>query len=206
MIHERLRRIKRVILSIGHDPKSQGAENRKGEKENTLCTNIALLIAEHLRANGLVVWLLPDFSLPDTIQYVNTQGNALTDIAFEIHKDSCGSAYNDQNMNRRCGLYFETNSAGAKIIAETMIGSMEYSGAHETSWVRPDTESNHKRLGFCSRTKMLAMIAELGFIEGNNDKDECEWYAWTFAKSVLMVLDMPIRSVPFDFTTFKPVI
>lgn len=206
MVHDRLKKIKRVILSIGHDPKAQGAANERGEKENPLCQIIAHHAASYLRANGLVVWLLPDFTLYDTIKYLNVQGNAFMDMAIEIHKDACGKIYNDQNMKRRCGLYFAAYSAGAKTIASTMVNAMEQEGAHETSWVRPDSESNHERLGFCAKTKMLALIAELGFIEGNNDPDECEWYAWALAKSILTVLDMPIRAIPINMTTIKPIL
>jgi len=206
MIHDRLKKINRIIISIGHDPKAQGAQNAKGEKENTLCRTIAQHLANYLNKNGFVVWLIPDYTLAETIQYLNLHFNSFTDFALEIHKDSCGNIYNDENMHRRCGLYFEANSSGARSVADRMIQTMEDEGAHETSWVRPDTDSHHGRLGFCSRTKMLAMIAELGFIEGNNEPDECEWYAWVLTRAILMVLEKPIKYMPINMTTIQPIL
>jgi hypothetical protein len=50
---------------------------------------------------------------------------------------------------------------------------------------------------------MIAMIAELGFIEGSNEDDENEWYAWTLAKALLQILEMPIKNIPINFTTIK---
>jgi N-acetylmuramoyl-L-alanine amidase len=196
MVHDSLKRVKRVILSVGHDPKNVGAQNAKGEKENTLCAKIASLAASALRANGVVVWLLPDMPLADTIKYLNIQGNAYTDIALEIHKDSFQD-YVEKDMKRRCGLYYATESAGTKTIAQALVNNFIKSGAHPTSWIRPDTDNgnNHSRLGFCAKTKMIAMIAEMGFIEGSNADDENEWYAWALAKAILQVLEMPIPPV-----------
>jgi N-acetylmuramoyl-L-alanine amidase len=205
MVHESLKKVKRVIISIGHDKTRVGAMNKRGEKENTLATDIAVKVAQYLRANGLVVWLMPDYTLADTIKYLNIQGNAYTDMALEIHKDS-SDKYNEANMRRRCGLYFAAENAGAKTIASAMVNTMIKEGAHVTSWVRPDTDSNHGRLGFCAKTKMLAMIAEMGFIEGSNAPDENEWYAWALAKSILQVLEMPIRAIPINGTTIQPIL
>lgn len=202
MVHDSLKRVKRVILSIGHDPKAVGAENAKGEKENDLCAQITKHTASYLRANGVVVWLLPDKPLAETIKYLNIQGNAYTDIALEIHKDSF-THYNEKDMGRRCGLYYATENAGTKSIAHALINNMIKNGAHPTSWIRPDTDNgnNHSRLGFCAKTKMIAMIAEMGFIQGSNAEDENEWYAWALAKGILQILDMPVKNIPINFTT-----
>ncbi len=204
MVVSSLKKINRVIISIGHDKKAQGAENAKGEKENAICEKIAVRIAQYLRANDVVVLLLPDYTLADTIRTINKLGNSVTDIAFEIHKDSF-EHYNEQHMNRRCGLYYASSNKSAATIAANIVNTMKTEGAHKTSWVRPDTMSNHKRLAFCKSTKMFAMIAELGFIEGKNDDNECEWYAWTFSKAILSVLDIPIRRVPLNSSTINPV-
>ena len=195
MVHDSLKKVKRIILSVGHDPRAVGAQNNRGEKENTLAANITNRAAAYLRANGLVVWLMPDYTLADTIKYLNIQGNTFTDLAIEVHKDSCGALYNETNMRRRCGLYFAAESAGTGSIARAMVAVFTKEGAHPTSWVRPDTDSNHGRLGFCAKTKMIAMIAELGFIEGNNAPDENDWYAWALAKSILTILEMPIKPI-----------
>jgi N-acetylmuramoyl-L-alanine amidase len=154
MVHDSLKRVKRVILSIGHDPKNVGAQNKQGEKENTLCAKIASHAASALRANGVVVWLLPDKSLADTIKYLNIQGNAYTDIAIEIHKDSF-EGYLEKDMKRRCGLYYAYENAGAKTIAHALVDKMIKAGAHPTSWIRPDNTNgnNHPRLGFAPKPK-----------------------------------------------------
>jgi N-acetylmuramoyl-L-alanine amidase len=148
---------------------------------------------------------MPDLNLKNTIRYLNTNGNATTDLAIEIHKDAIGDTYNDAQMKRRVGLYYMRDGIGGNLrIAGAMIRTMQNIGAHPTSWIRPDTESNHKQLGFCRKTKMLSMIAELGFIEGSNATDENEWYAWALTKAILQVLEKPILVVPINFTTIFP--
>jgi N-acetylmuramoyl-L-alanine amidase len=206
MIHERLKRINRIILSIGHDPKSKGATNEHGENENALATDIATKAAKYLRANGLIVLLMPDLDLSQTVKYLNLQGNGITDLAIEVHKDSCGSIYNDKNMKRRCGLYYSLDSAGAGNIARNMALYFRENGAHSTSWARPDSDSPRKRLAFIRDTKMLANIYEAGFIEGENTPDENDWYAWTLCLSVLKVLEKPVLYVPVNMTTILPIV
>jgi N-acetylmuramoyl-L-alanine amidase len=204
MIHERLKRINRIVLSIGHDLKNVGATNDNGDNENALATDIATKAAQYLRANGLIVLLMPDLELSKTVRYLNLQGNGITDLAIEIHKDSCGSIYNDLNMERRCGLYYLAESAGSGNIARDMATHFRTTGAHVTSWARPDTDCPRKRLAFVRDTKMLAYIYEAGFIEGNNTPDENEWYAWVLCLSILNTLEKPVIYRPVNMTTILP--
>ena len=204
MIHQRLKLIKRIIISIGHDPKNVGAVNNKGEKENTLATDIAKKAASYLLANGVAVWLMPDLELSATIKNLYRLGKTESDLGIEIHKDST-DIFEASKMERRVGLYYLMESAGAGNIAKTMVLSMIANGAHNTSWTRVDTDSPRKRLAFVRDTKMLSYIYEAGFIEGNNMPDENEWYAWTLTKSILTILGKPIINTPINYTTIPPI-
>jgi N-acetylmuramoyl-L-alanine amidase len=203
MIHKRLNQIKRIVLSIGHDKKNVGAMNVKGEQENVLVTDIAEKTKCFLEKNGVNVLLLPDIDLSTTIKNLNKECDTFSDLAIEIHKDSCGDLYNDHKMYRRVGLYY-MESDGSMSIASQMIKSMMVSGAHNTSWVRIDTDSPRKRLAFVRDTKMLSYIYEAGFIEGSNTNEENEWYAWALARSILLVLEKPVHFIPENMTTNLP--
>jgi N-acetylmuramoyl-L-alanine amidase len=205
MVHQRLATIKRIIISIGHDPQNVGA-TYKSDKENTLAADIAQHTARFLLANGVKVWVMPDLELSKTVKEINKVGNRLTDMAIEIHKDSCGDDYDAERMNRRCGLYYLADSAGAGSIAKNLVLSLIANGAHNTSWARIDKDSPRKRLAFVRDTKVLTFIYEAGFIEGSNAHDENEWYAWVLTKAILNALQKPIVSTPINFTTIPPIL
>jgi N-acetylmuramoyl-L-alanine amidase len=194
MIHQRLQRINRVVLSIGHDAKAKGAE-ANGYFENDLCRKIAGYLTDYLSRNSINVLLLPDYSLPDTLRYIRTQCNTITDMVIEIHKDST-EPYQKETMHRRVGLYYFDEKAGAGSIAKAMIATMITEGGHKSSWTRTDIMSNHRRLGFCRDLRHLSYIAEMGFVEGDNSDEECKWYAESLGKAIILVLDKKPIDVP----------
>ena len=193
-MNPRLESIQRIILSIGHGGLSgekfdPGVTNNiTGETENKICRKIAMKTANLLTQNGLIVLLLPDHSLESSIQYINYTGDAHTDWAIEIHKDSTDN-FSPQKMINRMGVYYHPVSKGSKEIAEIMIKIMKENGAGSSSWARPDTDSNHGTLGWIRQPKMLSHIIESGFIEDKNDESNNELYAKLIAVSICRALD-----------------
>jgi N-acetylmuramoyl-L-alanine amidase len=178
----------RIVLSIGHDPKTVGATNKRGDKENSLCAAIVVATKQELLNLGVEVVVIPDLPLGATVDYINQNFTAKDVIAIEIHKDACGDIYNDKNMYRRCGFYHTKGSTKTQKICEHLTATFKKEGAHETSWTRPDDANaktgGHPFLAFCRNITITSIIAELGFIEGSNSQSENDWYAKTLAKAI----------------------
>lgn len=187
VINSRMGVVNRVILSIGHDPKSVGVVNSRGEKENDIARKIAEITRDYLLLKGVNVILLEDLTLSETIAQINKIGKR-SDIAIEVHKDSFGEAWDENKMRRRVGLYYFAGSAGSQEIARGMVNHMKSKGGHDTSWVRMDTESPRKRLGFVRDTSTLSYIYEGGGIEGDNCEYENTWYGVVLGESILKVM------------------
>jgi N-acetylmuramoyl-L-alanine amidase len=190
---ERLKPIRRIIISVGHgglkgEKFDTGAVNAQGVTENAQCRIIAGYLCQELLTGGYPVLLLPDIGLVKTLDYLKRNGNAQSDWAIELHKDSAN--YKAETMHRRCGLYYFAESSSSSAVSRQMINCMVGEGAHGTSWSRADTDSPRKYLGFVRELKMLSHIAELGFIEGDTSDGECRWYAQALARSILKVLEL----------------
>lgn len=186
----RLSKINRVVLSIGHQKgKDTGAVNTKtGETENDQCTAIVGKVSELLKQNGIPVLTLPDVSLAETCNMINSRCNATTDIAFEVHKDS-SDEYKPETMHRRMGVYGHPESAQSMQIARLMRDSFIASGAEpKTTWARIDTERGFT-LAFVRRPKCLSFVLEAGFIEGDNSESEQWFYAETITKAICDILE-----------------
>jgi N-acetylmuramoyl-L-alanine amidase len=183
---ERLKKIKRVILSVGHGgSKSQfdtGAV-ANGTTENEQCRIILGYLVKELLSRNIVLLVIPDWSLQATISYINNVGVSYSDWAIELHKDSA-LPYNAEAMHRRFGIYYHPESAGSGPVAKAITDLMKKSGASDTSWSRADTESPRKKLAWIRQPKMLSHIVELGFIEGNNSDDENRWWAASLAEAI----------------------
>lgn len=197
-MYERLESINRIILSIGHggmkdeNKFDSGAVNEMtNEKENTEASQIALKVAGYLRDAGLIVLLMPDFSLGRTIEIINSKGDSDTDWAFEIHKDS-STSFSTAKMGRRMGIYYHPTSKESKEIAEDMIAHLRLEGAHSTSWARPDTASNHGSLAWLRKPKMLSHLIEAGFIQDNNNEVSDNFYATVIAKTIGKMLGVQV--------------
>ena len=191
---ERLKPIRRIIISIGHG-------GQKGEKfdtgavangftENEQCRQIAGYLVQELSRSNLPVLVVPDWGLSKSIDYINSIGNAYSDWAIELHKDS--APYDAERMHRRCGAYFYSDDTGCAAVAKQLAEVLKTEGAHLTSWARPDTDSRFGKLGFIRNTKMLSHIIELGFIEGDNSTAENIWYAGALAKAIVNLLNPPL--------------
>ena len=190
---ERLKSIKRIILSVGHggltgEDHDSGAEV-KGFNENDQCRMIAGYLCAELTKSGFAVLVIPDWGLQKSINYINSVGNTSNDWAIEIHRDSADN-FNPKTMARRCGVYFLYETAGSAVVAKSIANCLITEGAHTSSWARADTESPRKRLAFIRQPKMLSHIIELGFIQDNNTEAECKWYAVALAKSLVKVLSI----------------
>lgn len=191
-MYDRIESVNRIILSIGHggltgEDYDPGAINSKThEVENIEAKQIVMKLAQYLTNAGLAVLILPDFGLQKTITYVNAMGDAHTDWAFEIHKDST-NAYTD-SMKRRMGIYYHPSSTGSKEIAEVMIAEMKRNGASESSWARVDTDSNHTSLGWIRKPKMLSHLIEAGFMQDKNDNESDTFYAGTIGAAICAIL------------------
>ena len=194
-MNQRLEHVNRIILSVGHgglagenyDP---GAVNPiTNEKENIVAKQIVVNVASYLISNGLPVLILPDYGLSKTVTYVNSVGDAHTDWAFEIHKDSFGN-YNPDTMKRRMGIYFHPTSQGSKEIAEGFVKIWKDTGAHSTSWTRPDTSSNHGSLAWIRKTNMLAHLIEAGFIQDSNEESDNDFYSRLIANAICDAMDI----------------
>ena len=184
---ERLKNVKRIILSIGHGGKKgerfDSGATANGITENDQCTILTNKLQALLVAAKVPVLVIPDFGLTKTVKYMNNVGNAYSDWAFEIHKDS--ATYNPATMHRRMGIYAHPESTQAMRIAQSMVASFQRSGANATSWARVDSDSNHGSLWFIRKPKMLSMIIEAGFIEGDCSDAENNFLAQTICEAIL---------------------
>jgi N-acetylmuramoyl-L-alanine amidase len=187
MVFERLKAVKRVIVSIGHGGGDVGAVNNRGDFENKEAYMIAYKVESQLKAMGIDVVIVPDYGLQKTCDYINRIGKAKTDIAFEIHKDS-SDEYSDKTMRRRLGFYFHPKSEDADNIACALVDVAWKMGASESSWARPDTQSNHGTLAFIRQPKMLSFIYEAGFIEDLNTEVERLFYASVLVEGIAKIL------------------
>jgi N-acetylmuramoyl-L-alanine amidase len=192
-MNPRLSNVNRIILSIGHGGLSENADpgaidSKTGVKENAEAKIIVAKLAAHLTANGFTVLMLPDFSLAQSIRHVNEIGNARSDWALEIHKDSTES-FKPTTQATMMGVYYHPTSKGSKDIAESLVANLKNAGANLRSWSRPDTVSNHGRLGWIRQPKMLSHIIEAGFIQDSNTEADHEKYALLIAKAICGVMD-----------------
>lgn len=189
MKYERLKNVKRVLLSIGHCAGHDlGACNDRGDNENEEATEIAWDIKSGLEAQGIECYLLPDYTLQNTCDLINKIGHIQTDMAIEIHKDSTDN-YTPLSMRRRVGFYFHPKSYDADAIAANLVNVAKEMGAAKTSWTRPDTDSHHKQLAFIRQPKMLSFIYEAGFIQDINTEDERQFYASVLVKGIVHILE-----------------
>ena len=186
-MYYRLQSINRIIISVGHgglagEDYDSGA-TFEGHTENAEAKQIAALLATKLTRNGLTAILLPDYGLAKTIAFINAQYDAHTDWAFEIHKDSSNN-FSALTMKKRAGIYYHPTSQDSKAIAESMVIAFKNNGANQTSWARPDTESNHYRLGWIRQPKMLSHLIECGFMQDDLSDASDEFYATIIAKAI----------------------
>ena len=70
-----------------------------------------------------------------------------------------------------------------------MVTYMKNNGAGKSSWSRPDTDSNHRTLGWIRQPKMLSHIIEAGFIQDDNSVASCDLYAKLIAGAICTALD-----------------
>ncbi len=183
----RLDSVNRIILSVGHGGLA-GESYDSGATfgsytENTEAKQIATLLASKLSRNGLTTVLLPDYGLAKTIAFVNAQYDAHADWAFEIHKDSTDN-FKKTTMAKRAGIYYHPTSTDSKAIADAMVKVFKDNGANKTSWSRPDTDSNHGRLGWIRQPKMLSHLIECGFMEDDLSNATDDFYATIIAKAI----------------------
>jgi N-acetylmuramoyl-L-alanine amidase len=191
----RLQKISRVVLSIGHQKgKDTGAVNTKtGETENDQCFAIVAKIMSLLKLNGMKHLVLSDMSLTETCNYINTRCNSITDICFELHKDSFDK-YDPTTMHRRMGVYGHPYASQSMQIAHLMKDSFLQSGAQADTWARVDTDRGFT-LAFVRRPKGLSFVIEAGFIEGDNSEDEQWFYAITITKAIMDILEKPFNKL-----------
>lgn len=182
-IMERLKNIRRVILSIGHGGGDPGAVHG-ALNENEECRRIVGFVAQHLIHLGVTVQVAPDLSLSNTCAWLNSNGHATFDWALEIHKDSF-VPYNPDTQARRMGVYGHPTSAGSMDVARLLAEQFRLAGAHPTTWARPDTDSPRRQLAWIRRPKMLSHIIEAGGIQGER---EHEYYGRTIANSIDTIL------------------
>jgi N-acetylmuramoyl-L-alanine amidase len=183
----RLKTINRIILSAGHgglgnerhDPGATSGVNTENEEVK----QIILKLSAKLTSNQFTVVVLPDYGLYKTLTYLNSNYDAETDWALEIHKDSTGT-FNTATMSRRTGIYYHPALPESRSIADEMVKIFKLNGAHQTSWSRPDNASNHHSLAWIRKPKMLSHLIECGFMQGNLDVNEDEFYATIIAKGV----------------------
>ena len=118
-MNARLNPVNRILLSIGHggmngETYDPGAINSAtGEKENEIAKIITEKLNYYLTRNDIQTLLIPDNGLARSIKYVNEIGDAHTDWALEIHKDSTDH-YNATTMIKSMGIYYHPTSSGSK--------------------------------------------------------------------------------------------
>lgn len=187
MLFPRLGTVKRIILSVGHgglateqfDPGAMQGKN----SENQEAKQIVALLALQLAQLSIKTIILPDYGLSKTIQYLNNHYDAKTDWAIEIHKDSY-QQFDKTSMLKRAGIYYHPNSLNSQAIAEKMVSVFIENGANKTSWSRPDTASNHKKLAWIRQPIMLSHIVECGFMEDDLSNISDAFYADMLAKAI----------------------
>jgi N-acetylmuramoyl-L-alanine amidase len=187
---QRLNQVSRIILSVGHQRGVDSGATFFDIKEVNEALEIVGFAQSYLTELGIPVLVVPDLSLADTCDLINSMGDSYKDLAIEVHKDSA-EPYNPLTMHRRVGLYAHPESVNALSIAGQMIESMKTEGAHPTSWVRPDTDSPRRRLAFIRRIKMLSFIYEAGFVQGHCYRNENQFYAKILVKSICDILGKP---------------
>lgn len=174
-------KIQRIILSAGHGATDEEKKyiryvdhgavrydqyGRLETTESKEVNQILGLVASKLIAYKIPIVVLPDYTYNRAIREVNAlykQG----DWAIELHKDSF-SKFNYTTMNDRMGAYYFRNSSFGKILAESMLKEWIEMGANKTSWAKPDNASGHGSIGWCTMTKPVAHIIEMGFLQDDN--------------------------------------
>lgn len=161
-----LRSVSTVVLSAGHGGSDPGACNGV-HKERDQCIQIVKWMATRLQGHGIMVDVVPhQLGLNEGIRYVNARHKAGQAWALEIHRDSA-NGLSMEDASARCGIYYGVTPA-SHAIAKDMLASMVASGAHPRSWVRPDTQSRHKKLAWIRQTHCMSHLLELGFMQGDN--------------------------------------
>lgn len=181
-----LKKIDTIVLSAGHGAKDPGACNSgKIEKADTIY--LVDHIAEILDDNYINVIMTPD-ELDSSVNWVNQRYKTFYSAwAIEIHRDSA-IGIDQKSANYRCGCYYGT-SAQSRLIADQIKLDLKKYGAASTSWARSDTKSKggKKGLEWIRKTKPLAHLLELGFMQGDSSVEHLNLLAKIAAESIYHV-------------------
>lgn len=177
-----------IILAAGHGGKDSGAVSPDGKhNERDQAILIVDAAAATLRAVGLRV-VIPPHSLDthETIPWLNNRYNFGDAWALEIHRDSAPSI-KDPDASLRCGVY-HGSSKNSVDVAERLVAGMKKGGATRTSWARNQSVSRFSRLGWIAQPKCLSHLVELGFMQGQNNKEHLMKLAGILAGGVIAVI------------------
>jgi N-acetylmuramoyl-L-alanine amidase len=166
----------KCLLSAGHGPKRSGGYDPGAtvwdplpsepgavlREEHELAIQIVREIAHELR--DVPVVLVPSDTLSGKIRFVNRWSRP-GDLAIEIHLNWASSS-----TARGAETFFASGSDRGRHLASILHAALVRIG-RPARGAKPDTQSSHKRLAWCRRTKPWAVIVEVGFLTNEADLD-----------------------------------
>jgi len=161
-----------VYLAAGHGGNDSGAmspDNKHAERDQAI--QIVDEVARLLRAHRIKVEIdPPSYDTHQSIARVNGRyPNFGSAFGIEIHRDSADTI-KEPAASLRCGVYRGTRPSSVAL-GKKMVGAMIKAGAHSTSWNRSHTSSGHGSLAWVRQVKVLSVLMECGFMEGNNSEE-----------------------------------
>lgn len=176
----------KIILAAGHGGKDSGAVSPDGKhKERDQAVYIVDHMAEWLRprTSREIIVAPHQHDTHETVHWLNQRFMWADAWALEIHRDSA-STITEPAASFRCGMY-HGSSAFSKSIAEYWAEHMRQTGAHPSTWARPQNAGRFTRLQWIAQPKCLSHLIELGFMEGRNTDDHLLSLAHKAAAAVL---------------------
>lgn len=180
----------KIFISAGHDLNDSGAPTALGTTEAQEMMLTRDLIIKELQARGYQKQT--DFlSVPDaldlkaTIKWINQRATD-GDVAIEIH----GNAYNKSVRGAEI-FYIDGNAPrrqDGKFVLKALLAAVDGLTIHDGpggDGVKPDTLSNHKRLGFCRDIAIPSLLLELCFVDNRQDMKLLQKKRVDFAQGIV---------------------
>jgi len=160
-----------IYLSAGHTGAKTGANGLIDEGAETirLRNDIASLLKKKVRTDGAICCDNDKDQLKKVIADVNRRCRGAKSFAIELHFNSAGNAA----ARGAEAFVADTHSARSEKLAKDLtkivcaaLGIPDHSGK---KGFRTESESQHKRLGFCHDVKCPSVILEVCFVKNPED-------------------------------------
>lgn len=176
---------KRVIINAGHGGGDSGVTlgNFREDDQNAQIVDVATGI---IRSANIEVYKVPHhLGLVDGIAHINSIARD-GDICFESHRDSGPVGFDEGSF--RFGCYYITGNDYSKTLSDTFAKILRKNGGNSNTWSRPDSKANQGSLGFLRDTTPIALLVEMGFIQGNNSPQHIDYLGKVLANSIIELL------------------